>query len=217
MSVLIYAISADDARAPADPELREICAAGLRALAEDVLTPPPASLEQLVRYEETVERIMQTHTILPMRFGSVLDSEEAVRELLRARSTEFLSSLLHLAGATEYGLRVSTAPEPVLTVAEPRDLRPESGEAYMRSRLEVHRRSREMCDWLDEELDGLVRDRSYRPMANPGAPLSAAYLVDRLTEQEFRDRLSELSEVSGRILWWSGPWPPYSFAARVRG
>lgn len=215
MSVLVYAISSDDARASAASELNEICAAGLRALAEPVKEAPPANLQQLVRYEETVERIMQRHTILPMRFGSVLDSEEAVRDLLRERAAEFLSALEHLAGAAEYGLRVSAAPEGAAPgSADGDDGGP--GESYMRARLAEQRRSRELCAWLDEALAGLVRDRSYRSSLDPTAPLSAAYLVDRLTEHEFRERVTEISESTHHILWWSGPWPPYSFAAGVR-
>ncbi len=78
MNVLVYAISRDDAQAPATTELQEICAAGLRALAKPLEEPLAADLEQLVRYEETVEAVMQTHTILPMRFGSIVDGEDGV-------------------------------------------------------------------------------------------------------------------------------------------
>jgi hypothetical protein len=214
MSVLVYAISTDDARAPAAPELDEICAAGLRALAEPVQASPRADLEQLVRYEETVETIMRSHTILPMRFGSVLDDAEKVRQLLRARAGEFLAALEHLAGAVEYGLRASVAPGP----AELPDLAGGGpGESYMRDRLAQRRRRKQICSWLDQELDGLSRERSYRATPAADGVLSAAYLVDRLAEQDFRQRLRELSESSGQILWWSGPWPPYSFAASVHG
>jgi len=215
MSVLVYAISVDDARAPAASHLHEVCAAGLRALTEPMSSSPSANLEQLVRYEQTVETIMQTHTILPMRFGSLLESEEDVRDLLRTRAGEFLAALERLVGAAEYGLRVATAPDPADGPADP--LTSSSGEAYMRKHLEERRQSRELCAWLDRALDGLVRDSSYRETPDPEAPLSAAYLVDRLTEPAFRERVTELSETTGRIVWWSGPWPPYSFAAGVRG
>jgi len=93
MGVLVYAISTDDARASAASDLHEVCAAGLRALTESVPAPPPASREQLARYEQTVETIRRTHAILPMRFGSVFDSEDDVRDLLRVRSGEFVAAL----------------------------------------------------------------------------------------------------------------------------
>jgi hypothetical protein len=213
MSVLVYAISMDDARASAASELQAICAAGLRALAEPVEESPPTDLEQLVRYEETVETTMRSHTILPMRFGSVLDSAEEVRELLRTRASEFLAALEHLSGAIEYGVRIAAAPEPAPDSVDLTQSGP--GESYMRTLLSRQRRSQELCAWLDGEIDGLVRDRSYRPAPHPTTPLSAAFLVDRLSEPEFRERVAELSEATDRILWWSGPWPPYSFAAGV--
>jgi len=215
MSVLVYAISTDDARAPASSELHEICAAGLRALAEPVAARPPADIEQLVRYEETVETIMQSHTILPMRFGSVLDSADQVRELLRTRASEFQSTLEHLAGAIEYGLRVSAPHEP----SDSDDDRTYGGpgETYMRRRLAQQSRSQELRAWLDSELGGLVRDCNYRAMPDAETSLSAAFLVDRLLEHDFRDRVTEISKTTDHGLSWSGPWPPYSFAAGVHG
>jgi hypothetical protein len=213
MSVLVYAITIDDARASAASELHEICAAGLRALAEPVEASPPPDLEQLVRYEETVETTMQSHTILPMRFGSVLDSAEDVRDLLRTRASEFLAALEHLSGATEYGVRIAAAPEPAPVSVDLTQTGP--GESYMRTRLSGRRRSQELCAWLDGELDGLVRDRSYRSAPDPATPLSAAFLVDGVSEHEFRERVAKLSDGTDHILWWSGPWPPYSFAAGV--
>jgi hypothetical protein len=212
MSVLVYAITMADARASAASELEEICAGGLRALTEPVDAGPPADLEHLVRYEEMVETTMRSHTILPMRFGSVLDTPEQVCDLLRTRSTEFLATLDRLSGAVEYGVRISAATG-ALASADITQSGP--GESYMRTRLSEQRQSQELCAWLDAELDGLVRDRSYRSAPNPATALSAAFLVDRLSEHEFRERVTELSGGTDHILSWSGPWPPYSFAAGV--
>jgi hypothetical protein len=212
MNVLVYAISRDDARAPAAPELQEICAAGLRALAEPVEEPLAADLEHLVHYEETVEAVMQSHTILPMRFGSVVDGEDGVRALLKSRAREFASALSHLDGAVEFGLQASLKIDPADLACDGTPVGG-PGRSYMRARLEEQQIRRELQAWLDAAVEGLVRERVYRvsPVCGP-ASLGAAYLIDREAEDEFVIRLAELADSADHTLSWSGPWPPYSFA-----
>ncbi len=207
MSVLVYAISRDDARAPAAAELQEICAAGLRALAEPVREPLRADLAQLVRYEETVETVMAHHTILPMRFGSVVEDENRVRALLTSRRREFAAALAHLDGAVEFGVQATHA------AAAPGEPAAASGAAYLHARLIEQQARRELRDWLDDTLRETARERVVRAAPSPGHPasVSAAYLVDHGQEPAFVERLTELADRAEHRLSWSGPWPPYSF------
>jgi hypothetical protein len=221
MSMLVYAISRDDALAPAAAELHEVCAAGLRALVEPVAEPLSADLEELVHYEETVETVMRRHTILPMRFGSVVDDEGEVRDLLKARAREFAHALAQLDGAVEFGVQASVVPDSVpATVTGPATAGGSAaagpGRSYMHARLAEQHRRRELQSWLDAALDGVVRLRAYRVSAvcAPGS-LSAAYLVDRACEQEFLARIEELAATADHTLSWSGPWPPYTFVEEL--
>jgi len=223
MSMLVYAISRDDALAPAASDLREVCAAGLRALVEPVEEPLSADLEELVHYEETVETVMRRHTILPMRFGSIVDDEREVRDLLKARAREFAHALAQLDGAVEFGVQASSVkPDsgPVTgsgsAAAGPGPARP--GESYMRARLAEQHCRRDLQAWLDAALDGVVRKRAYRATAvcTPRS-LSAAYLVDRGCEHEFLERIEALAAPADHTLSWSGPWPPYTFVEELEG
>ena len=210
MNLLVYAITRDDARAPAAHELQEICAVGLRALAEPIEHPPAADLEQLVRYEEKVEAVMRDHTVLPMRFGSVVDGEDGLRDLLKSRAHEFMETISHLDVAVEYAVQASTASADAAT--ESGASLAGSGEGYMRGRLREQHVRRDLQAWLDGALDGVVRESVYRttPVRCPGA-LSAACLVDSKVQNEFLTRLAELADTTDNSLSWSGPWPPYSF------
>lgn len=217
MNVLVYAITRDDARAPAAPELQEICAAGLRALAAPVEDLPAADLQQLVRYEETVESVMQTHTILPMRFGSIVDGEEGVRDLLKSRAREFMEALSRLDGAVEYGVQVSIESGPGEASGDEEGISG-SGESYMRARLQEQHVRRNLQAWLDGALEGVVREAVYRVRAVGGpSSLAAAYLIDREAEDEFLTRVTELADTAEHTIAWSGPWPPYTFAEGVGG
>jgi hypothetical protein len=212
MSILVYAISRDDARAPAG-DLQEICAAGLRALTESVDGPLSAGLDELVHYEETVEAVMQEHTILPMRFGSIVEDEQHVRDLLTARAHEFGSALTQLDGAVEFGVQASVVSDPQAAV--PSDLAAQGrGGSYMRARLEEQHAQRGLQAWLEHALAAGVRRAAYRvsPVGGSGS-ISAAYLVDKSGQEAFVQRIEALAQESDRhTLSWSGPWPPYTFA-----
>jgi hypothetical protein len=212
VSILVYAISRDDARAPAAGELHEICAAGLRALTESVDGPLSADLEELVHYEETVEAVMQEHTILPMRFGSVVEDEQHVRDLLTARAHEFGNALTQLDGAVEFGVQATVVPDPR---PAPHSLAALGrGGSYMRARLEEQHAQRDLQAWLEDALAAGVRRSCYRvsPVGGSGS-ISAAYLVDKSGQEAFVQRIEELAQESDRhTLSWSGPWPPYTFA-----
>jgi hypothetical protein len=212
MSILLYAITRDDARAPAVTQLHEICAASLRALTEPVEEPLTGDLDELIQYEETVEAVMRDHTILPMRFGSVVGDEHEVRDLLTARAHEFRTALAQLDGAVEFGVHASIDSGAARAEAP---VAGGSGVSYMRARLDEQRRQHELQAWLDAELEAVVRTGVYRntPVCGPHS-ISAAYLVDRVGETAFLERVGELADTDGYSLSWSGPWPPYTF---VRG
>lgn len=217
MSILLYAISRDDARAPAAPELQEICAAGLRALAGPVQEPLTADLEELVHYEETLESVMAQHTILPMRFGSVVGDEQEVRELLTARAREFGTVLAQLDGAVEFGVQASVTSDPGLAdtgVSEAAG----AGQAYMHGLQRQQHARRELRTWMDAALKPVVRRSVYRVTPVCGAnSISAAYLVDSAAQEQFLRCVAGLAETADRHLSWSGPWPPYTFVEGLDG
>lgn len=217
MSILLYAISRDDARAPAAPELREICAAGLRALAGPVQEPLTADLEELVHYEETLESVMAQHTILPMRFGSVVADEQEVRNLLTARAREFGTVLAQLDGAVEFGVQASVTSEAGAESAGGSQTSG-SGQAYMQDLQRRQHSRRELRTWMDAALKPVVRRSVYRVTPVCGAnSISAAYLVDSAAQDRFLQCVAELAETADRHLSWSGPWPPYTFVEGFDG
>src|SRR5436309_190690 len=84
--------------------------APLRTIGEDGLFAiasahdlPHAELTEadLWAYEDVVETVMEDAPVLPMRLGSSLSDEAAVRETLRRRRDEFRRALERVDGAVE--------------------------------------------------------------------------------------------------------------------
>jgi len=64
------------------------------------------TIPRAMAFARVVEALHAAGTVLPMRYGCLLDAPDEVMELLRRRRGEFLASLDRLEGCAEMGIRV---------------------------------------------------------------------------------------------------------------
>jgi Gas vesicle synthesis protein GvpL/GvpF len=193
----LYAITDDPA--PPDPPLRAVRSDGLTALCAPA-EPRALTPEVLWRHEEVVESLMGERDLLPMRFGTVVEDEEAAVRALDERREELKTSLDRVRGAVELAVRAETA------AAGDRLPSGLSGAEYLQAK--AHRS--EAARLLHEPLAFLARES----VVKPGPELlRAAYLVDREAVEGFVGLVRRLEEThDGFRVLCTGPWPPYSFA-----
>jgi hypothetical protein len=216
--LFLYAIT--DARPPLQTRglggvsLELIRSSGLAAVAsEHEGLNLVADEDALWEHERVVEALMDDGAVLPMRFGSVLESEEDVRSLLASRASEFRRALDRIRGAVEVGVRVTVgnaeAPGPM-----PESEASGPGTAYMLDQLARTRRRAEVATQISDALTCLARNHVSRATAAPARSLNVAYLVERERVDEFVSRASELEhQLAGTSIVCTGPWPPYSFTS----
>jgi hypothetical protein len=221
----LYAIT----DAPDPPRRRGLRDAELRTVGEDGLFAVvsehgaggiEATEENLWAHEEVVEELLGKAAVLPLRLGSLVENEEAVRALLRERREEFVTSLERVRGAVELGVRVALPEAEHAAVGvgadEAEGVGP--GTAYMLRRLERERRAADAVEQIHRPLARIAResvraDHSVRPSV-----LNASYLVDVDQVGAFRARVDELSgTLDGAAVVCTGPWPPYSFSSPKAG
>jgi hypothetical protein len=193
----LYAITDDPS--PPDPPLRAVQSDGLTVLCAPA-ERREMTAEVLWRHEEVVESLMEERDLLPMRFGTLVEDDEAAVRALDERREELKASLERVRGAVELAVRAEAAGDREDTPAGP------SGTDYMRAK--AHRT--EAARLLHEPLDFLARES----IMQPGQELlRAAYLVDRDAVEGFVGLVRRLQATHEdlRILC-TGPWPPYSFA-----
>lgn len=211
MSVLLYAITEQgDLRGleAGDASLRAIPWAGLAAIVSDVTASEGSAHERMWEYEEIVEGLMDRCTILPARFGTTLEDDRAVRDLLHERRHEFVRGLARVRGSVEMGVTAHWTEDLSAPVAAGGD----SGKAYMLGRLATLRSAGAIADQL-EPLQELSRTRRISIVPRPGVAVSGAYLVARTQARAFADACDRLDrELPATTLACTGPWPPYSFA-----
>ena len=193
-----------------------------------------ASRETVLRYllghQQVVEQVMQGHTVLPVKFGTTLESHEEARELL-AQARHALGKALDL--MRDKVVEVEVAATWDLNML----LQGVGQEAeVVRAREAIAARGSPTLDdkvrlgqvvkaCLDRRRDG-YRERMLeflRPLAIDVAPnalvsdemvMNVAFLVARARQQEFDDRVRALdslfdNQITFRVI---GPLPPYSFS-----
>jgi hypothetical protein len=171
-------------------------------------------------YARVVEALHRVETVLPLRYGGMLDTARQARELLCARRAELLASLAKVEGCVEMGLRILLGEPTRPAEAAPV---PSTARAYLASRRALYADrdgaradSGELIGRIQEALEGLfVQSRLEQSPAGDRRVLSLYFLVRREREAEFRKAFQGLhGKCSARLLL-SGPWPPYNFAGVV--
>lgn len=212
--------------------MRVIEHAGLTALVSDVAADSLAAAREVRAHWRVLDEASESCTVLPVRFGTVMESEDAVRERLLEPNGERLQGLLReLDGRVQLVLK-GEYDEPKLmrdvvsqssAVAQLRDrLRGVPSEAgyYERIRLGelvadhvAQRRAEDTRIALAmlEPLSVAAREEQIR---QSDSAFNIAFLVDRNGLEAFNQGVRELADELGeRIgLRYVGPLPPYSFA-----
>jgi hypothetical protein len=189
-------------------------------LAAAAVWPLSATFEPLE--QAALLAAIHTHiSILPMRYGTVLPDEEAVRHFLSNRCDNLLRDLVRVAGAGEVGLRID------LTEPVPRPYSPKEQDEHLPvsspcQYLALRRQRYEFRDRLDRQVQLVTEDfvqamhglyGDWRTLTSTvPTVVRLAFLVQRKLWTVFRQRLeTKILEQASRRCTLLGPWPPYSF------
>jgi hypothetical protein len=201
-------------------------AAAVSVLSAGAIAATPQSVW---RHERVLERLMQDHAVLPLRFGMLCRDEEALREQLPGSTDGYRNDLERVRGRVEIALRIVDR-VPILQTVEAviggleaaNDLKPAGrGTSYLRARLQrLHGdMSREdsgkrMEQMLREQLGTLLKDVICTPPANASAGYPVSCLVDRAQVAAFTGVLDRFRGDHPQFdVTRTGPWAPYSFVA----
>ena len=132
---------------------------------------------------------------------------------MEGRHEELAAALERVRGAVELSVRVvaaggAPAPSPPLPAETT------SGAEYLRLRAEAEASRDEAARALNDPLAALARE-SAQAQPRPPELFRAAYLVERGAVDSFVAEVGRLQAGSpGLAILCTGPWPPYTFAAR---
>ena len=220
----LYAIAEStrvpDLRGLRGAPLKAVGEAGLFAIASehDELRVEPSE-DDLWAHEHVVEDLMDNGSVLPMRFGSALASEDEVLEVLARRRQDFEAALERVRGAVELSVRVAIAAEPDDSENDSKDREEQGpGTAYLLERLHRERHQSKATTRVLETLESLARASTGWSGELRRRQWKAAYLVSHDRIDAFTEQVNLLdAELGDATVLCTGPWPPYSFSAEDHG
>jgi hypothetical protein len=216
--------------------LREFGQKELKANLEDMKW-----LEAKVRVHQSIlETVLASHTLIPMRFCTIYQSESRVQEMLAQNYDAFMNALSWLEGKQEWGVKVycngKTLAQRVGEISDRvKELKAEreqksSGAAYFLKKKmdeaiaeEMERVSDEYAQHSHDSLSSHAEEAIINALQSKdltgrkeAAILNGAYLVAEEQLAAFRTELESLAEEHsdlGFIYEMTGPWPPYNFVS----
>lgn len=190
-----------------------------------------SSRRNMLVHTEVTEVVMKDHTLLPVRFGSIMPDEETIKkDLLEARYNEIDDLLVKMNNQIEMGVKSFWYEEKlfkeILEENDPiRNLRDslvgKSAEASYRERMRlgemiegsIERKRSVESEKILAALRPLASDISLQDIIVDRMVLNAAFLIDRNNESVFDEAMKGLgTSHSDRMLFkYIGPAPPYNF------
>jgi hypothetical protein len=182
---------------------------------------PGSSISGPLEHAHLLAAVHKHIDILPVRYGTVLPDEEAVRQFVGNRRDDLLHDLVRVAGTGEIGLRIDLAAQviPRGSHNENNQRRPTlSPGQYLALRREhyvsadrLDRQTQLVTEEFVQAVHGLYCD--WRPLnSTVSGIVRLAFLVQRVFWKAFRQRLeAAIQDRASRRCTLLGPWPPYSF------
>jgi hypothetical protein len=215
---------------PAPVEL--VRSGDVAALVSEIdLNEPIGRPEDLRAHQRLLDATIADTTVLPMRFGAVVVSRDAVqRELLDAHQEQFADTLRALAGQVEYVVRARYIEDTLIrevldenpsAVALAEQLHDRPADATRNLRLElgeivsdaVDAKRNADTDAVVDRLSRVAVDAAVRPPTHEQDAAHVAVLVETEREDELDKALLRLArEWEGRAtIRLLGPMAPYDF------
>ncbi|NMW20786.1 MAG: GvpL/GvpF family gas vesicle protein [Chlorobiaceae bacterium] len=186
------------------------------------------SQEDLLSYASVVDKIAKKYSILPMRYGSILESYNDVIALLEKNSESFLEVLKKINNKEEFSIRVlfssqkqiSTEDGIIVKQTFPDILQGESqSKKYLQSKYEEHIIEERRLHYIEKIQSLLLYDlQKISPFIEFKKNPTTAFIIDAvvLIERTKRNKLLELVAAVQAMypehnVILTGPWPAYNF------
>lgn len=189
------------------------------------------SKENLLTHERVLERVMNEHTLLPVRYCTVAQNAEEIRQLLERRYQELQHLLRDLDGKVELGVKAFWRQIDLIfqeIVDENEEIKRLKTEIARKPSRQAHAQRIAIGQTVQAALEAkkeregeqifrvlrrLAAEHRVNATVSDRMFLNAAFLVDRAREKEFDDQMERLSlRYRERVKFaYVGPVPPYNF------
>ena len=173
----------------------------------------------VLEHAHVVSVCFRTGTVLPFRFGTIFDCDEALRQAVRANRRAFGQSVERLRGKSEMHLKVlvrdGTLRDAMTDVRLPDTV---GGEYLLKLREKASKdrerqtKARALSVQVHKMFNPLEEEVSCKRVNTDGMLIDIAHLIDSKSVEKYQNRYSSAAkQLKNCEISVSGPWPPYHF------
>jgi hypothetical protein len=175
--------------------------------------------KSVLEHARVVSVCFRTGTVLPFRFGTIFDTDDALRQAVRANRRTFGQSVARLRGKAEMHLKVLVR-DGVLREAMADVVLPDTvgGEYLIKLREKASKdrerqtKARALSVQVHKLFNPLEEEISCKRVDSNGMLIDIAHLIDSKSVEKYQNRYSSAAkQLKNCELLISGPWPPYHF------
>ena len=180
-----------------------------------------AKLEEkhVLEHARVVSVCFRSGTVLPFRFGTIFDSDEALRQAVRSNRRAFGQSVAKLRGKAEMHLKLVVRDGSLREALESVDLPDTVGGEYLSKLREKASKDRErqtkaraLSVQVHKMFNPLEEEISCKKVDADGMLLDICHLIDSKSIEKYQNRYSSAAkQLKNCEIAISGPWPPYHF------
>ncbi len=186
--------------------------------------------EQVLEFAGITEKLFEYANLLPVRFGTILQADDTIRQLLETHYTAFVNNLIKTSGRAEFGLKVLWDFEKIKTdisiKSKPDQIqagdyfkRSTANTSYLFEKLKKHKADEALLQYVEtftkkiiQALKPLNCDANFKKMISDSIMLDAVFLIDKTQQEIFKEEIVALGNAYSDLQFLiTGPWPPYSF------
>ncbi len=244
MKTMIYALIASDDNLNENPGLTDI--KGISGGRLEIITAGKigavvckihetdlvADKNKAIDFAYVIDKLTLIFNLLPARFGSVMESAEAISTMLERNSFQIHQNLLKVKNKSEFGIKVmcdavalkleiATKSSPGLILSENTEMNESSSvfRNYVDKKLKEHRIEEMILVYVDEviskitiTLEGLDASFKFKKMVSEKTIIDAIFLLDKEMKNEIIQAVTGFQNQYPALNFiLTGPWPPYNF------
>lgn len=181
------------------------------------LPSKPLTQQAIVEHARIISDCFRTMTVLPFRFGTIFESDEALRRAVRTNRKAFFESLSRLRGKSEMHVKIVVKDGTIEEAVA--DIPVGVGGEYLRKLRDRASRERErqtkaraLSMQVHKLFCPLEEDVSCKRIDSGNMLIDFAHLIDTNTVAKYQNRYSAATRhFKDCQVTISGPWPPYHF------
>jgi hypothetical protein len=181
----------------------------------------PLTQQSILDHARVVSDCFRDRTVLPFKFGTIFESDEALRQAVRGNKRSFTESVSRLKGKSEMHIKMIVPEALVQHIVS--DVAPRPGNEYLTQLREKASRDRErqskaraLSVQVHKLFNPLEEEVTCKKVES-GVLLDIAHLIDSKTVEKYQTRYSlAMRQFKDIQISLSGPWPPYHFTPGKR-